>query len=240
MLPELTQHDYSAALDAVVEGLLAELPATQPPINALELARALKLEIAWDAGQRGRGRIVRLRDFVGGPDPRPERLQWAVAHEIGEACAHQVFDYLCVDPREAPPAARENVANHLAGRLLLPREWFLADARRLEWDVVLLKERYATASHELIARRTLDFSCPVVISIFDHGRLTMRQTNLPRRPPELLPPERAAWQIAHHEQRAARETAAGCQVQAWPVHEPEWKREILRTVLDEADEVGEA
>ena len=40
-----------------------------------------------------------------------------MAHEIGETCACQVFDRLSVDPREAPPGARETVANQLAGRL---------------------------------------------------------------------------------------------------------------------------
>ena len=69
------------------------------------------------------------------PDPRPERLQWAVAHEIGESCAYQVFERLAVDPHEAPPGSREMVSNQLAARLLLPREWFGDDARRLAWDL---------------------------------------------------------------------------------------------------------
>ena len=33
-----------------------------------------------------------------------------------------------VDLREAVPRAREEVANQLAGRLLLPTAWFAADA----------------------------------------------------------------------------------------------------------------
>ncbi|MEA1952135.1 MAG: ImmA/IrrE family metallo-endopeptidase, partial [Planctomycetota bacterium] len=68
------------------------------------------------------------------PDPRAERRQWAVAHEIGEHVAWRVFGRLGVDPREAGPDSRESVANQLAGRLLLPGEWFEADAVACGWD----------------------------------------------------------------------------------------------------------
>ncbi len=83
-------------------------------------------------------------------------MQWAIAHELGECERHRVFEFLQVDPREAPPAAREAVANHLASRILLPREAFSADATACGWDLPELKSRYTTASHELIARRMLD------------------------------------------------------------------------------------
>jgi hypothetical protein len=152
-------------------------------------------------------------------------------------CACQVFDRLSVDPREAPPAAREAVANSLASRILLPREEFARDGRQLDWDLVALKARYPAASHELIARRLLDFEIPVIVTIFDHGRRTFRRGNLPFRIPPLGPAEQAAWRAAHDEGRPAVETDFARRVQAWPVHEPDWKREILRAewLADDAD-----
>ncbi len=110
MLPELTQQEYATALDAVAADVLCALSIDGPPVDAIELAQAMGLSIAWDATQRGRGRIVRLRRLAtrgeqGSILLRPERLQWAIAHEIGETCAHQVFDQLSVDPREAPPVS---------------------------------------------------------------------------------------------------------------------------------------
>lgn len=238
MLPELTQDEFSAALDAIAADVLDALPLIGPPVDALELAGALGLAVAWDARQQGRGRIVRLRGFADRqaqgsillrPEPRRERLQWAVAHEIGETCAYQVFDRLRVDPREAPAGAREMVANQLAGRLLVPREWFGQDARGCGWDLFELKRRYATASHELIARRMLDFSPRVIITIFDHARRTFRRGNLPGQLPPLGPPELAAWRAAHEQATPAVEDSPGCRAQAWPVHEPDWKREIVRS-----------
>lgn len=237
MLPELTQDEFSLALDAVAGGVIA-LGDVGPPVDAVRLARALDLAVAWDAAQPGRGRIVRLRGYAGAkeqgsilvrPEPRPERLQWAVAHELGEACAFQVFDHLGVDPREAPAGAREMVANQLAGRILLPRRWFGEEGRRCGWDLLALKARFATASHELIARRMLDFAVPIAITIFDHGRRTFRRGNLPGPIRELAPLELAAWRSAHDAAKPAIEADSACRVQAWPVHEPDWKREILRT-----------
>src|SRR5215207_488499 len=107
MLPELTQDEFSAALDGVAAGVLAQAVETAPPVDALSLARTLGLAVAWDERQAGRGRTARLSGRPGAanqgsillrPDPRRERLQWAIAHEIGEWCAHQVFEHLSVDP----------------------------------------------------------------------------------------------------------------------------------------------
>src|SRR5262245_5701242 len=239
MLPELTQEEFSLALDDVAAEVLDSVGLASPPVDAIQLANALRLDVAWDDSQAGRGRVVRLRDYRGGPargsilvrpEPRRERVQWAVAHEIGETCAHWVFSRLGVDPREAPSGARETVANQLAGRLLLPRAWFDVDARALDWDVPGLKLRYVTASHELIARRMLDFDPPIAITLFDHGRRTFRRANVARRSPPLVTAELAAWRSAHEDSQACTVEDRACRVQAWPIHEPDWKREILRTL----------
>jgi hypothetical protein len=240
MLPELTPHEFSAALDAVAAEMLAERPDSQAPIDALELARALGLAVAWDERQSSRGRTARLSSRGRGgmqasilvrPEPRPERLQWTIAHEIGELVAHRVFARLGVDPREAPAAARETVANAIAPRILLPREAFEAAGRETAWELVELKLRFPSASHELIARRMLDFGDNVIITVFDHGRRTFRRGNLPFRLPPLCELEEQAWSAAHHQAAAALVTDFVRRVQAWPVHEPDWKREILRTEL---------
>jgi Zn-dependent peptidase ImmA (M78 family) len=143
---------------------LDETGVDGPPVDAFRLARRLGIVVAVDDQQKGRARYVRLRSYWPGrtkpaillrPDPRPEREQWAVAHEIGEHVAHRWFDRLGVDPRETVPSARETVASELAGRLLLPDAWFVTDAIDCEWDLLRLKSRYSTVSHEMIARRML-------------------------------------------------------------------------------------
>ncbi len=241
MLPEITAEELCAGLDAVAAEVLDEAGIERPPIDALLVAEALKITVAFDDRQRGRARYVRLRGPRGNrskpsillrPEPRPERRQWAVAHEIGEHVAWRVFGRLGVDPGETGPDARESVANQLAGRLLLPGLWFEADAVARGWDLLALKSRYPTASHELIGRRMLEFSPPVIITVFDHGRVSFRRSNLPGRVPAPSDQELDCWRCVHRRNRPWRGEAGAQTVFGWPIHEEDWQREILRTEVD--------
>jgi len=222
--------------------LLTEAAVAGPPVDAFRVARRLGIAVAEDDRQRGRARYVRLAGHDGQPsaptillrpEPRRERKHWAVAHEIGEHAAFRVFNCLGVDPRETLPGAREAAANHLAGRLLLPTEWFVPDAAACGWDLVELKSRYATASHELIARRMLECGPPAIVSIYDHRRLYFRRSNLPGRVPPPSSAELQCWQTVHEHNRPELTYEGLHTIQGWPVHEEGWRREILRTEVEE-------
>ncbi|MCE9554291.1 MAG: ImmA/IrrE family metallo-endopeptidase [Planctomycetes bacterium] len=237
MLPKIAIEEWSKALDGCVINMLVQQGMEGPPIDAIQLAAGLGMDIAWDAAQPGRARIVKLSRATGGtaqhavlvrPEPRPERIQWAVAHEIGESLANQVFTELGVDPREARADAREQVANQLAVRILLPGAWFVADAAECNCDLPKLKERYFTASHELIARRMLDFPSAAVITIYDQGEVKFHRAAVGSRCGALRPIESTCWRMVHESGRYAQRSDASCVVRGWPIHEPEWKREILR------------
>src|SRR5205085_1778257 len=105
MLPELTPEEFSAALDLAAADVLSAAAGDAPPVDAFALASGLGLKVAFDDRQSGRGRFVRLKAFARSssrgsilvrPEPRSERLQWAVAHEIGESLAARVFEILGV------------------------------------------------------------------------------------------------------------------------------------------------
>jgi len=248
MLSEIPVDQFAAALDACAADVLWEASVAEPPIDATLVAERIGLVVAHNHALAARGRLVELADprgggtgqgtIVVGPAERPERLQWAVAHEIGESVAHRVFAALGVRPEEAPEDAREQVANHLASCLLLPRDWFAADGPPLNWDLVALKERYATASHELIARRMLEMPPPIVVTLCDLGRFRWRRSNAGGRPPRLLPEETNVWRAAHESGKPASATfdptTTGLEsVRCWPIHENDWKREIVRTAIAE-------
>jgi len=239
MLAEIAPEELARAVGRVAAKALAVAGIGEPPIDAMRVAQRLGLAVGWDDRQAGRARLVTLAAagrqtaaILMRHDPRVERQQWAVAHEIGEALAEQVFGELGIEGREAPRQGRETVANAIARAILLPREFFTTDGPALDWDLLALKERYGTASHELIARRMLDCSMPICISIYDQDRLTWRRSNVSGRRP---PPSELEWDArrrAHESGEPILEDGPP-KLQVWPIHEPAWQREILRVQSDE-------
>ncbi len=239
MTPEVTHEQLSAVLDELVFEHLSRAGIDGPPVDAFALADALGLTVARDDRLEHRARLVRLNYSAGrsrtsiliAPDPRPERLQWSVAHEIGEHLASEACQMLGIRALELPENGRERIANLLANRILLPGEWYFADARRVEWDLFALKVHYATASHELIARRMLDGAPRIMVSVYDHDRLTWRRGNGTGRIRSPSNAEIDCRRAAH----VTGETAVDEHVVAWPIHEPEWKREIVRVEVTAVD-----
>jgi hypothetical protein len=236
---DICQKEWTEALDDTVSEILRRAGVRYPPIDAIEVARRLGYPVLLDKHLEGRARIATVRGGPGRrprpaifirPDPRPERIQWAVAHEIGEQCAADVCRRLAIDVNESPADQREQIANAVATRLLLPSQWFPHDALALDYDLAELKSRYTTASHELIARRMPDLSRPVLVTIFDHGQQQLRRWNRPRRPPSLTNLELKAWWRAHDSGDAVRDLGPP-RIDVLPVHEPGWKREILQLEL---------
>src|SRR3954466_10635137 len=207
MLSEIPDDEFAAALEACAAEVLWEAGVNGPPVDALAVAEGLQLVVTRDYSMPNRGRFVRLAEreengggvgtIVVGLAERPEREQWGVAHEIGESIAYRVFSRLGVSFNEALPTARELVANRMASALLLPRRWFAVDGRECDLDLLELKERYCTASHELIARRMLEMRPPIVITVCDQGRIYWRRSNVTSRPPDPLREEKAVWRSVH-------------------------------------------
>lgn len=238
MLIEVPPEEYSAVLDEVAGQALAAAGIYGPPVDPFVLASDQGIAVAEDAAQAGRGRYVRLGGRRGHrprpavllrPEDRQERSHWALAHEIGEHLAHRVFLELNVTPREAPANARELVANHLAGRLLVPSTWLLEDGLASGWDLRHLKQRYSTASHELLARRMLDLPPQLIVTIIDKGKMYFRRSNMPGEVPPMAEIEKECQWRANQKGGTAEGEAPPLRVLAWAVHEPDWKREILRT-----------
>lgn len=227
--------DWAAACDAVATDLGARVGGIEPPVDVLRMARRLRVELVWDAGQTGRARRQHLAGqpaiFLR-PDDRPERVQWAAAHELGEQFADRVMARLGLSGDELLPRQREAVANQLANRILLPGEAFAAACREMAGDLFRLKERFATASHELIAWRMLDLPGPRIVTVCDHGILSRRQCNFVARTPVPQVNEVEAWARAHQTGEQTAHSWPGGSVRVWPVHEPAWKREIAVTEVD--------
>jgi hypothetical protein len=238
MIDDLQRDDVVAAIDGMVDELLEAASVTAPPVDAIALAQGqLGMVVCLDKRQAQRGRAQRS----GGkpqiylrPEPIEERHQWTVAHEIGEHLKAELLQRLGIAPSETKAMTGESLANLFAYRLLVPSCWFNADAREMDCDLPALKTRYRTSSHEVIALRFLDMPEPCVVTILDNDHITRRRSNGPRITRDLFPAETKCREYIHGTGRAKTVRGDGITVQGWPVHTADWKREILRSVIDES------
>jgi hypothetical protein len=114
--------------------------------------------------------------------------------------------------------------------LLVPARWFADDARTMEYDLLALKKRYATSSHEVLAWRFLDLPSPCVVTIIDNEKIHRRRSNAWPVKRALLPIEEQCWRQVNQHGKPKTMREDEWTVTCWPVHELEWKREILRSV----------
>jgi hypothetical protein len=231
MREDLSREEVDAAIDRVVEELLEKAGVEGPPVDAIAVARRhLGLALSLDAPDQGRGRGRRALDPS---ELTPEQRQWVAAQEIGQHLRPSILRRLGIDPEERRSAAGASLVSLFAPRLLLPLAWFRDDAAAADYDVPALKERYPTASHEAIALRLLDLPEPCIITIVENDHVDRRRSNAWPVRKRLEPPEQACQRYVHEYSRPRVVRAGGWTVQGWPVHRPDWKREILRSVVEE-------
>lgn len=226
--------DWNRAAEHVCQDVLSACGYEAGVVDALQLARKLGYSVIFDELQATRGRLKRIGHKTSiflKPDTRPERIQWALSHEIGESLAYRVFQTLELAPPSESMGLREQVANLLATRLLLPSRDFLSTALHCHSDIQALKRIYWTASHELIALRLLDLPRRACVTIVDQGRVTKRRASTPSQPGPWTTLEQNCWQETHRGARFQESCSEQLHIRCWPIHEPHWKREILLTTL---------
>ena len=234
MFDDMPREDMVATVDRMVEELLDASKLKQPPVDAIALAQQhLGMVVVLDQRQPQRGRAQRTlgkKQIYLRPEPREERHQWTVAHEIGEHLKSELLQRLGIEPSEARVMIGESLANLFAYRLLVPTCWFADDAKAMDYDLLALKKRYATSSHEVLAWRLLDLPEPCIITILDNEHISRRRSNAWPTKRALLPAEEQCWKYVtqHGKPKVVRDDE--WTVTGWPVHELEWKREILRSV----------
>ncbi|HXG12276.1 MAG TPA: ImmA/IrrE family metallo-endopeptidase [Gemmataceae bacterium] len=237
MREDLTREEVAETVDRAVEELLKRAGLEGPPVDAIALAqRHLGMIVCLDRRQPQRGRAQRAggrKQIFLRPEPTEERHQWTVAHEIGEHLKADLLRRLGIDPEQTRAMMGESLANLLAHRLLVPTCWFATDAPAFDYDLLALKKRYRTASHEVIAWRFLDLPAPCIVTVVDNDRVHRRRSNAWQTRRELAPAERECQRYVNHHGRPHVVRKDGWTVQGWPIHQPDWKREILRSVVEE-------
>lgn len=240
MTEDLGREEVTSVVDHAVNELLEAARLQAPPVDAIALAqRHLGMVVCLDRRQPQRGRAQRTagrKQIFLRPEPTEERHQWTVAHEIGEHLKAGLLERLGIPPEQTRAMAGESLANLFAYRLLVPSCWFADDAPTAEYDVVELKKAYRTASHEVIAWRLLDLPEPCIITIVDNEHVSRRRSNAWPVRRQLAPAEQTCLRLVHEQGRSRVVRDGGWTVHGWPIHQDGWKREILRSVVDDSPE----
>lgn len=228
------------SLDEFVDDLLRRLGMSQPPVDPLAIAKRLGVQVQRNREQTERGRLRKRHPYsviVVRPEPRWERTCWTLAHELGELLMPDLLEWMQLS--EVEYRQREWLANEFAQRLLVPTAWLRDKGVAPPFDLFQLKNQYATASHEVVSLQLLSLQHPLIVTVFDGNQLTRRRCNLQFQPPRLLSFEREVQQQAIGSSRPNAVCFEGITAHAWPVHEPDWKREIVLTTFDRSFEFEE-
>ncbi len=235
MNEDLSREEIHSLVDRAIEEMLSEAAMQAPPVDALVLARLLGIAVE----PRPKGPRAGLKkDFLTPPAPTPEAKQWLAAQAIGEHLKPALLQRLGVPPEQKRLLMGESLATLIASHLLLPTAWFGDDARALDYDILELKKRYSTTAADVIAWRLLDLTTPCIITIVDNDHIQRRRSNAWRVRRELEEPERECQRYVNHFSRPRVVSVNGWTVQGWPVHQADWKREVLRSVVDQDFESG--
>ena len=227
MSEDLSREDVHKAVDELVAELLAEAGVTEPPVDAVALARHLGLEPG--GARRGKPR----REILALAEPTEEQRQRDAAAELAEHLKGDLLARLGIDPDGPRPLLGQSLSRLFVEHLLVPAVWLADEARTCGGDLFELKERFATAGHELIAFRLLDLGQPSVVTVVDNERVTQRRSNAFAVGRELAPAEKACLRQVQRYSRPCGVCEDGWDVRGWPLHRADWKREVLRAVVEE-------
>lgn len=223
---ELTEwHDIAKMVEDEAWVLLERLNVKGPPVDAFILAGKLNLPVHIDSNLGTRGYSRRRWGIetitVGSKNPgKSERKHFTIAHEIGEVLLAGKVEQNFI----------EEASNLMAVSLLLPRKWFQEDAKALKFNLPALKRRYSTVSHEVISFRMTDVK-PLIITIFDNGKLYRRKSSYPARVMQIRPLETECMKTVSHRAEEVLLEDEAVSVTGWPVFRDDWKRVILKTEL---------
>ena len=235
MIEEIAREDLLGAVDRAVADVLAAAGVSAPPVDAVALAvQHLGLTIRHD--DRARRRTVKPDDrheIVLPAGLSAEQTQSAVARALGALQKPAILCGLGVPPEEQKRLLGASLPELFAERLLVPTAWLNAEARALDFDVLALQRRFATAAVEVIAGRLLDLPEPCVIAIVSNDIVVSRRSNAWRVNRQLSVAERECQRRVDLADEPVVLRADGWTVQGWPVPRADGKRALLRGVMDE-------
>jgi hypothetical protein len=235
VVEELSRDDVVQCVDRAVEELLTQARVKAPPVDAIALTRHVGLPTAEKPRQ---GHAPRANRSPPTTDTTPcaatseEQRQWEAAQAIGKHLQPQLLQQLGFVSGEKKPPMGESLSGLFARHLLLPSAWFSADAASFDFELFQLKERYRSATHEMIAFRLLDLPEPCIITLVVDDKVHRRRSNAWPVKKRLEPAEAECLRAVTRDGQPHTLRAGGWTVWGWPLWHGGCNREVLRSVVE--------
>ncbi len=236
---EFTSEELFEAIDRLVAGLLERAGLREPPVDALFVATEhLGLPVHEQAPSAGRGGRVYRHRTAGAVVSLVPGMTYEQRHQAAaEGIVAALLPELCRKLHLPWPAEQRGLLTQFrpafVPRLLLPTRWFRAALRECKHDLYALKERFRTASYEMIALRWLDSDTPCIVSIVDDGVPALRRSNTATVGKKLEPAEQICHDRIAQLQQPQRHRSGGWTVYGWPIPDRLTQRIILYAVPDD-------
>jgi len=225
MPEDLPREEVLLVIDRSIDELLEEAGVACPPVDAVVLAK--RHPVLAETLEKRLSRAKATPDEMD-----PDELQWIAATVVGDDAKPIILRHLGIDPADRRPLTGESLSSLYATRLLLPEACFPGDAAECAFDLLALKDRYRTASHERIAFRLLDLPEPCVITIVDNDEVYKRKSNAWRVSKELAAAEKKCQRYVSEHRKVGEARGGKWRVQGWPVPHSMWNRVVLRSVFE--------
>jgi hypothetical protein len=228
-------HDLHVLLDNLVQEFMAKASLHQPPIDADALINGKAWQLLeLEAPSIPSKKTVQVFDpkEAGSSDVKK---QWLAAQTLASSLQKEAkIRWEKLNGNQT--AFGISFINLIAQRILVPTHWLKSLALSLDYDLIELKRIFKTAAYEIIALRMLDLDNPCIITIVDNGHIFKRKSNCCNPPKTLSDTEAMVLNYVHENSRPKKVNDQGWQVAGWPVHQLDWRREILRSIPPESQD----
>lgn len=228
-------YDLHLLLDNLVQEFLAKASLHQPPIDAYALLNSKASQLfELDAPSILSKKSIQVFDPKESESAEVKK-QWLAAQSLASSLQKEA-KLRWEKSNDTQAAQGISFINLIAQRILVPTQWLKSLALQFDYDLLELKRIFKTPAYEIIALRMLDLDSPCIITIVDNGHIFKRKSNCYNPPKTLSPTESMVLNYVHENSRPKKVNDQGWQVSGWPVHQLDWRREILRSIPPESQD----
>lgn len=228
-------YDLHLLLDNLVQEFLTLASFHQPPIDADALLNAKAWQLlGLDAPSPHSKKSVQVFDPKESESAEVKK-QWLAAQTLASSLQNEA-KARWEKSNDTQASHGISFINLIAQRILVPTHWLKTLALSVDYDLLELKRIFKTPAYEVLALRLLDLHNPCIITIVDNGHIFKRKSNCCIPAKTLSPTEAMVLNYVHENSRPKKVNDQGWQVSGWPVHQLDWRREILRSIPPESQD----